>query len=95
MTPCSASLAEQVRDPIARHAKQPRADVLNRLHQPVRLDELVEDILQDVFRVVDVGHPSADEVPQPRLLPPDCFGDPLILFGSHPVYALRLTHLPL
>ena len=35
--------------------KQPRGDLLHRLHQAIGLDEFVEDILQDVFRVLAVG----------------------------------------
>jgi hypothetical protein len=49
--------------------------VLDRLHQPCRLDELVENILQNVVRVVDVDHPFPDEVPQPMLFSRERVGD--------------------
>ena len=41
-------------------------------HQPaVGLDQLEEDVLQDVFDVLGVGHAPADEVPQPGPFPLD------------------------
>jgi len=49
--------------------------MLNRLHHSGRLDELAEDVLQNVFGVVDVGHSLPDEVSQPVLLGPDRVGD--------------------
>ena len=36
-------------DPIAGHAEQPSGNLLRRFHHPVGLDELVENILQNVF----------------------------------------------
>jgi hypothetical protein len=49
--------------------------------------------LQNVFRVSPIGHTPADEVAQPNLLARDSFGNPLILFASHLVYAQRYSHL--
>src|SRR5262252_8347791 len=40
--------AEAVDDAIARHAQQPRANLLDRLRQALRRDQLVERVLQDV-----------------------------------------------
>ena len=56
-------------------------------------DQLVEDVLQNVFGVARVGHAPANEVAQPGLLPRDHVGDPLVLFACHPLQARRVLHL--
>ena len=69
-------LAEEIRDPIARHAEQPGRDVIDRHQQPVRLDEPVEDVLENVLGIARVRHAPANEAAQAGLLPFDRFGDP-------------------
>ena len=56
-------------------------DLLDRFHEPVRLDELEEDVLQDVLGVPAVGHAAPDELPQPAALALDRLGDPPVLLG--------------
>src|SRR5690349_14419313 len=41
-------LAEQVSDAVARYAEKPAGDVLDGHQQAVRLDQFVEDVLQNV-----------------------------------------------
>jgi len=67
--------------------------VLNRLHQSRRFDELAQHILQNVFGVIDVAHPYADEAPQTVLLLPDGVGDSSVL-SCHVEKRHRLVHLP-
>jgi hypothetical protein len=69
--------------------------LFHRLHHPVRLHQFVEDFLQDVFCVAAVGHPSTDEVSQPRFFALDRFRDLLVLLHHHPLFSQRLVHLPL
>ena len=54
--------------------------MLDGLHEAVGGDELVEDILEDVFGVAAVGDVAADEVAQARLIVAEGIGDELILF---------------
>ena len=86
-------LAEEIDDAIARHAKQPAADVLDRHQQAIRFHELVEDVLQNVLSVAQVGDAPANEVAQPGPLSLDHFGDPLVLFECHPLQARDDLHL--
>src|SRR6202521_4202949 len=86
-------LAKQVCDSITRDAEQPRADLLDGLHQAVRFYEFVEDLLQDVFRVARVGDTSADKVAEPSLVPINRLRDPLVLIRHHPLFSQRLVHL--
>ena len=86
-------LAEEICDPIARHAIEPARDVLDRHQQAIRLHQLAEDVLQDVVGVPRVGHAPANETAQPGLLPLDHFGNPLVLFEGHPLQARRFLHL--
>ena len=86
-------LAEEVRDAISRHPKQPGPDVLDRFHQPVRLHQFVEDLLQNVLDVALVSHPLANEVAQTTLLTPDRCGNSLLLLGRHPADTQRLLHV--
>ena len=65
---------------------------LDRLHQPGRLDEFVEDVLQNILCIARVRHALAYEVPQPRPLQPDRFGDPWVFHG---LYGQRILHPPL
>ena len=86
------SLAKEVRDSIAGHAEQPGGYLLHRFHHAVGFHEFVEDILQDVFRVLAVGHAPPDEVAQPGLLPSDRFRDPLVLLRHRPLFGQRRIH---
>jgi len=45
--------------------------------------ELVEHILQDVFRLACIRHTPPDEIPQSAALAGDGFSDALVLFGHH------------
>ena len=54
--------AEQIDDAIARHAKQPAGDVLDRHEQAIRFQQLVENVLQNVLGVARVGHAPPNEV---------------------------------
>ena len=61
--------------------------------QAVRLNQFVEDLLENLFRIPWIRDAAADEVAQPRLLPGDHFGDPLVLFKHHLVESRRFVHL--
>jgi hypothetical protein len=77
--------SKQIGDPITRDAKEPRGHVLDGHQQTVRLDELVEHVLQNIFGVARIRHAPADEAAQPRLLAVHDLGDPPILFAVHPL----------
>ena len=81
-----ALLAEAVDDAVARDAEQPGADLLDRLGQAIGFEEIEEDVLQDVFCLVDVRHALADEAAQPRALARHGLRVALVLF------ALRCSH---
>jgi hypothetical protein len=85
-------LAKQIRDAIARHAKQPAGDMVNRHQQAVRFHQLVEHVLQNVLGVARVGHAPPDEVAQPGLLPLHRLGDPLVPFECHLLQTHRASH---
>ena len=76
------SLAEQIRDSVPGDAEQPRVHVLDWLHESRGFDELAQDILKDVFRLVRVGHPLTDEAPQPAALSRNRVDDSLVLLGG-------------
>jgi hypothetical protein len=78
---------------VARHAKQPAGNVLDRHQQPIRFYQFIEHVLQNVLSVARVGHAPTNEVAQPRLLPPDYFGDSLVLFDCHLLQAHRVLPL--
>lgn len=88
-------LAEEIGDSIARHAKQPTGNVVNRHQQPVRFHQFVEDVLQNVLSVTRVGYAPANEVAQPGLLPLDHFGDPFVPFLGHSLQVHRVHLLQL
>jgi len=67
--------------------------VLNRHQQPIRFHQLVEDVLENVLSVAWVGHPSANEVAQPRLIAGNRFRDALILLAHQPPVSQRQVHL--
>src|SRR5215475_12451545 len=75
--------AKEVDDAISRHAKEPAGDVIDRHQKTVRFDELVEDVLQNVFDITRICHPLSNEITQPGLLPLDYVRDALILFECH------------
>jgi len=56
--------------------------VIDRHQQPVRFDEGVENVLEDVLGVARVGDAAADEIPQPRPLPIDDVGQPVRRIGG-------------
>jgi hypothetical protein len=62
-------------------------------HQPVSLDELVEDILQDIFCIAFVVDTFPDEVAKAGLFPLDYFRDPVVLAFGHQLDAERVLHL--
>src|SRR5580765_3362150 len=76
-------LAEEVRDAIARNAKEPAGDVLDWHQQPVGLHQFVEHLLQDVLGIGWIRYTPADEVPQPRTLLRDHFGDLTVLLKHY------------
>jgi hypothetical protein len=84
---------KQVRNPIAGHPEQPCGNLLHRLDHPVGLHQFVENILQDVFRIIPVRHTSANEVAKPGLLPIHRFSNTLILLRHHPWFSQRFFHL--
>jgi hypothetical protein len=61
--------------------------------QAVSFNQFVEDLLENLFGVAWVWYAAADEVAQPRLLPRDHFGDPLVLFKHHLIESRRFVHL--
>ena len=56
-------LAKPVDDAIAGHPQQPGTGLLNRLHQAMSGDELVQHFLEDVLRLGGVLHAAANEIP--------------------------------
>src|SRR4029077_2972955 len=85
-------LAKKVNDAIARHAKKPASQVLDRHQQVVRFHQFVEDLLHNVFGVGRIGHTAADEIAQPGSLFRDDLGDLTVLLG-HPRDPRWLIHL--
>ena len=79
-------LTEQIGDPIPRDAEEPRTHPLDRLHQPIGFDQLVEDLLQNVFGVLLVGHAPADEAFEFGAVELNQVGDPLVLLASHIIH---------
>ena len=61
-------LAEEVRDAIPGHAKQPGARLFHGLEEAIGGDEFVEDLLQDVFRFALIGHAAANEIREARAI---------------------------
>src|SRR5690242_13968019 len=86
-----AALAVAVRDAVLRHPEQPGAYLLDGLQQPIGLEQLGEDLLQDVFHVRLIRHPPADEVPEARALAGEVVREPPALFIVGP--GLRSSHL--
>jgi len=58
--------AKEIGDPIARHAIQPCAGMLDGLHQAISKDELAEHVLQYIF-YFGGGHARANEAPKTML----------------------------
>jgi hypothetical protein len=52
--------------------------LFDRLDQSVGCDELIKDILQNIFNILIVGDSLSDEIAEAWLLLPDGFRDPLI-----------------
>ena len=73
---------KSVDDAIPGNPDQPRADLLNRTHQPGGLDQLEKHVLQDVLGVRDVTHPALDEALQPAGLAGDDLRDVSVLFNG-------------
>jgi hypothetical protein len=86
--------SKQIDNPIPCHTKQPRTDLLHRLHQTVSSYQFVEDFLKNVFGVATVGDTGADELAQPRLFPRNNFGEPPILIGGGSAGAKHFFHPP-
>ena len=74
-------LTKTIDDPIPRHAEKPGARLLDRLHQPVRLNQFEENVLQDIFRILIVFHPRSDEIEQPAPFALDHLGEASILLA--------------
>src|SRR5262249_23056691 len=82
----------EVDDAVLRHAEEPARHLVERHHGAVRLDQLVEDFLQDVLRVARIRHARADEVAQPAALPRDSLRDPLVLLAQNGLHAWVKTN---
>src|SRR6267154_2326723 len=52
---------KQIRDTVSSNTKQPRSNLLHRLHKAISLKKFVEDILKDVLRVSSIEHTPANE----------------------------------
>jgi hypothetical protein len=76
---------------VARDAKEPAGQVLDRHQQAIGLHQLVEDLLHDVLRVGGIGHAAADEVAQPGTLSREGLGESTVLL-AHRHGARRLVH---
>src|SRR5581483_2299546 len=63
---------KKINDSAGGDAEQPRALLLDRLG---RIEQLVEDLLQDVVRVGGIRDAAADEIAQPPALALECFLD--------------------
>jgi hypothetical protein len=74
-------------DPMARDAGEPCARLLDGRRQPVRLHELVQDVLQDVIGVVAIADAPADEAPESRSLARDGLGEVSVVV-RHPAEPL-------
>ena len=85
---------KQVDNSIARHAKQPRAHLLHRFHQPVSSNQFIENFLKNVFGVAIIRDVLADELAQPSLFPRNHFGDPPVLIGGGSAGAKHFFHPP-
>jgi hypothetical protein len=68
--------------------------VVNRHQQAVGFYQSVKDILKNVLSVARVRNSPADEVAQPGTFPLYHFGDPLVLFECHVIYARHDIPLP-
>jgi hypothetical protein len=66
--------------------------MFDRHQQPIRLHQLVEDVLQNVLSVKRIGDAPPNEVAQPGLFPLDHIGDPVVVFECHPREARRILH---
>src|SRR5487761_2557810 len=73
-----AFLPEEIDDTVASHPVQPCAHLFDGLHQPVRLHQLGEDILQNILRVALIEDAVADELAQTPLLEPEDPGQPVV-----------------
>jgi hypothetical protein len=72
-------LPKEIGYAVARDSEQPPGNVIDRHQETVCLYEPIEHVLQNVLGVLRIGHPSANEVPQPGLLPGDDFRELRIL----------------
>ena len=84
-------LPKKVRNPVARNPKQPACHIIDRLQQAIGFHQLKEDLLEKIFHVRLIGHPLADEIPQPWPFFRDHFGDPPVLL-DHRKHAHWLIH---
>jgi hypothetical protein len=69
--------------------------VINRHQQAIGFHQPVKNILQNVLSVSRISHAPADEVPQPGTFPLHHFGNPLVLFECHVIYARHDIPLPM
>ena len=88
-----ALFPEAIRDPIASDAKEPCCQLLNWFQEAIRLNQFVEHVLQDVFRIFAVGYTLSNEAAQSTTLKRDCLRDSLILACHRPLFSQRLSHL--
>ena len=86
-------LPEAIDDPVTRHALEPRRDVLDGFHEPVRGNQLYERLLHDVLDLTEVGNLSADECPKPRALGRHGGHDPSIVLARCPRHGDRVVHM--
>jgi hypothetical protein len=64
--------------------------LLDRLHQPIGFDKLIEDILQDILYILIVADALSDEIAQARLCLADRFSDPLIFLIGPSIFRQRV-----
>ena len=77
-------LTEEVGDAVAGDTVEPGGDLFYRLHEPVGLDELVEDVLEDVLGVAGIEDSVADEGAEAGFVARQGVCDELVLLGDRP-----------
>src|SRR5579862_9617862 len=86
-------LAKEIDDAVLGHAIKPTGNVVDGHQQTVGFDELIKNVLQDVFSVFAICDPAADEIAQPGFIASDRFGDLLVLLRHQPPFAKHRVHL--
>ena len=84
--------AKKVGNAVPGYAEHPRRHLLNRLHHPVRFDQFVEDVLQNVFGIAGIRDTLADEFSQSGVVASDRIRDALVRLSHQPLPSQRLVH---